>query len=135
MSDGTRPPALLSELFNRQLITAVRHGVARLAAEAGLSGQRLDDFVLAVNEIVTNAVRHAGGSGLLMLWRQDGSLRCEVRDKGPGIPPDRVEGRDLPSPTAISGRGLWLARRLCDGMAIETGPHGTTVRLAITLPR
>jgi anti-sigma regulatory factor (Ser/Thr protein kinase) len=137
MADDTqtsaRPPALLSELFDYQLITTVRHAVTRLAARAGLAGQRLDDFVLAVNEMMTNAVRHAGGSGVLILWCQDEKLQCEVVDKGPGIPSERIDGQPLPSPFALNGRGLWLAHRLCDSVTIKTGPRGTTVRLAIGL--
>ncbi|MCW2639652.1 MAG: ATP-binding region ATPase domain protein [Dactylosporangium sp.] len=137
MTDDTqtssRPPALLSELFDHQLITTMRHAVTRLAARAGLAGQRLDDFVLAVNEMMTNAVRHAGGSGVLILWCQDETLQCEVVDKGPGIPSERIDGQPLPPPFALNGRGLWLAHRLCDSVTIKTGPRGTTVRLAIGL--
>ncbi|HEV7898410.1 MAG TPA: ATP-binding protein [Planosporangium sp.] len=139
MADETRPaerpPALLSELFDHQLITAVRHAVARLAARSGLTGPRLDDFVLAVNEMMTNAVRHAGGSGVLTLWCQDEKLQCEVVDKGPGIPAEHLDAHPLPSPFAVSGRGLWLAHRLCDNVTIRTGRRGTTVHLIITLPR
>lgn len=130
-----RPSALLSALFDPHLVTAVRHAVARLARQAGLVGERLDDFVLAVNEVMTNVVRHAGGSGRLTLWRQGDTLRCEVTDNGPGMPSERLHDRPLPSPFAVNGRGLWLARHLCDRLTIETGPRGTTVRLAVTLAR
>jgi serine/threonine-protein kinase RsbW len=130
-----RPPALLSELFDRQLITQVRHAMTRIAAGVGLAGQRLDDFVLAVNEMMTNVVRHANGSGMLTLWYQNETLQCEVVDEGPGIPAERLNGHPLPSPFAINGRGLWLAHRLCDSVTINTGPRGTTVHLAIALAR
>jgi anti-sigma regulatory factor (Ser/Thr protein kinase) len=139
MADDTqppaRPPALLSELFDHRLVTAVRHAVTGLAARVGLAGQRLDDFVLAVNEMMTNAVRHAGGSGVVILWCQDEKLQCEVVDEGPGIPAERVNDHPLPSPFALNGRGLWLAYRLCDSVTIRTGPRGTTVHLAIALTR
>jgi anti-sigma regulatory factor (Ser/Thr protein kinase) len=131
---GEKPPALLAQVFDRHLVAAARHAVARLAARAGLAGQRLDDFVVAVNEMMTNAVRHAGGSGTLTLWHQDETLRCEVSDEGPGIPREHVDGSRVPSPFAVNGRGLWLARRLCDSVTISTGPLGTRVCLAITLP-
>src|SRR5262249_49622128 len=136
MSDNARvtrrPPALLSALFDRRLIGTVRHAVNRLSARAGLAGQRLDDFVLAVNEMMTNAVRHAGGSGTLTLWCQDETLHCEVTDEGPGIPRDQLGNRLAPA-LAFNGRGLWLARQLCDSVTITTGPQGTTVRLAIAV--
>jgi serine/threonine-protein kinase RsbW len=125
---------LLSEPFDHRLIASVRHAVAQLAGAAGLKQQRLDDFILAVNEIMTNAVRHAGGDGVLTLWHQDSALHCAVSDDGPGIPPEQINGHTKPPAFALSGRGLWLARRLCDKLTITTGPGGTTVRLAIALP-
>jgi serine/threonine-protein kinase RsbW len=126
-------PPLLSREFTRAQVTAVRHTVTRLAAASGLAGRRLEDFALAVNELVTNAVRHAGGQGRLRLWRADGKLCCEVTDDGPGIPKERIEPSAPPPVSATDGRGLWLVSRLCDDVSIATGPAGTTVRIAAML--
>jgi serine/threonine-protein kinase RsbW len=123
------PVSLLAVRFDAEHITAVRHAVARCAAGVGLLGQRLEDYVLAVNEIVTNAVRHAGGHGRVRLWTQDGTIRCEVSDEGGGIPAEQLNGRELPPSYAVSGRGLWLARHLCDAVNVVTGPAGTTIQL------
>ncbi|HTJ31679.1 MAG TPA: ATP-binding protein [Dactylosporangium sp.] len=133
MADAVRTTALLVEDFGVAQITPVRHAVSRGAAEAGLAGQRLDDFVLAVNEIVTNAVRHAGGGGTLRLWVVDGWVVCEVADRGAGIPRERLNGASLPPSHAISGRGLWLAKHLVDDVAVSTGRAGTIVRLSSAL--
>jgi serine/threonine-protein kinase RsbW len=130
------PPApLLFRVFNRAQITAIRHAVTRCAAGSGLTGRRLEDFALAVNELVTNAVRHAGGQGRLRLWRTPTRLYCEVTDDGPGIPADRVDPDAPPPVFAADGRGLWLVKRLCDNVSIATGPAGTTVRIAAALAR
>jgi serine/threonine-protein kinase RsbW len=126
-------PPLLSRSFTRAQVTAVRHAVTRLAAGCGMAGRRLEDFALAVNELVTNAVRHAGGQGRVRLWRTGDSLCCEVTDSGPGIPADRVEPDAPPPASAVDGRGLWLVARLCDHVAIDTGPAGTTVRIVAAL--
>lgn len=134
MAEAAQTTALLVEAFGVAQITPVRHAVGRLAAEAGLVGQRLEDFVLAVNEIVTNAVRHAGGGGTLRLWRAGGVLICEVTDRGDGIPRERLRGAALPPSHAISGRGLWLARHLVDDVAVTTGEAGTIVKLSSALP-
>lgn len=126
-------PHLLSRSFTRAQVTAVRHTVTLLASGCGLAGRRLEDFALAVNELVTNAVRHAGGQGRVLLWRTGDSLCCEVTDDGPGIPADRVDPGAPPPASAIDGRGLWLVTRLCDQVAIDTGPAGTTVRIVAAL--
>src|SRR6185312_9167247 len=65
---------LLTETFDHSSITALRHAVASCAAGAGLAGDRLDDFVVAVNELLTNAVRHGGGSGHVALWHEDDAV-------------------------------------------------------------
>ncbi|GAA2612092.1 hypothetical protein GCM10010399_48730 [Dactylosporangium fulvum] len=132
MADAVQTTALLVEDFDAEQITAVRHAVSRGAAGAGMHGQRLEDFVLAVNEIVTNAVRHAGGRGSLRMWIVDGMLVCEVTDKGGGIPAERIDGQDLPPSYAVSGRGLWLARHLVDEVELRTGAGGTIVVLRST---
>jgi anti-sigma regulatory factor (Ser/Thr protein kinase) len=142
MAEATAPPGdvpevppLMAEGFDGGRISDVRQAVGRCAAAHGLRGQRLDGFVLAVNEIVTNAVAHGGGQGRLRLWRADAALTCEVVDHGPGLPAEYVHGRHRPPPTALHGRGLWLARQLCDLVSIVVGPQGTTVRLTTALPR
>jgi len=120
---------LIAFEFRRLDLGGLRRRVAACAAEAGLRGMRLQAFVMAVNEIITNAVVHGGGLGRLRLWRTSGELVCEVTDQGPGIPGGRVPAGQPPA-HATSGRGLWLTRTLCDGFSLQTGSHGTTVRVA-----
>jgi anti-sigma regulatory factor (Ser/Thr protein kinase) len=120
---------LVVPVFALGQIRAVRHEVSRVAAGAGLTGDRLTDFVTAVNEITSNAVRHGGGSGALRLWSVDGLLCCEVTDEGHGVPAELASRRCPPSTVATNGRGLWLARQLCD-VVLTTGPDGTTVRVS-----
>jgi anti-sigma regulatory factor (Ser/Thr protein kinase) len=132
MAEAPVPP-LLTGAFGYDDLAATRHAVARHAARAGLAGQRLEDFVLAVNEILTNAVRHADGGGTLRLWCIGGRLLCEVTDSGGGIPADLIDVQPPPIALAPGGRGLWIARQLCDELTVATGPAGTAVRLAVGL--
>ncbi|MEH1012837.1 ATP-binding protein [Micromonospora sp. CPCC 206060] len=125
---------LIAVAFDRDRVTGLRHDVAGCAQAAGLAGERLDDFVLAVNELITNAVRHGGGQGRLRLWRQPGMLCCEVTDAGPGITPARLDDESRPAPDSTGGWGLWLTRQLSDEMTIDTGPTGTTVRITAAVP-
>ncbi|SCL13373.1 ATP-binding protein [Micromonospora inyonensis] len=124
---------LIAEAFAQAQVTELRHSVTSCAHAAGLSGQRLDDFVLAVNELITNAVRHGGGQGWLRLWRQAESMLCEVSDHGQGISAQRLHDRRRPAPETAGGWGLWLARELSDTMQVETGTAGTTVRISTAL--
>jgi anti-sigma regulatory factor (Ser/Thr protein kinase) len=129
---GPEPPLIVQE-FRRPDLAALRHRVATCAADAGLLGTRLQGFVLAVNEIATNAVVHGGGLGRLRLWRSARQLICEVSDAGPGLP-DGVPPRQQPPTDAPGGRGLWLTKAFCDSFTMQTGRLGTTVRLAAALP-
>lgn len=120
---------LLSRTFDEVAVTGLRHAVAACARAAGLHGDRLDDFVLAVNELLTNAVRHGGGQGALTLWRVDATVVCEVADTGQGMRHRRHEQSDRPPLDTPGGWGLWLVGKLTDGMRLDTGSAGSAVRI------
>jgi anti-sigma regulatory factor (Ser/Thr protein kinase) len=126
---------LLTKPFTLQEIIPLRQAVARHASTSGLAGARLEDFVLAVHESIVNAVEHGGGRGHLTMWSADGLLRVETVDHGPGIPRRYLNGHGQPSDTAYAGRGIYLIRRLCDGVDLRTGPTGTTIQITMRLPR
>lgn len=124
-SFGTALTPILVLGFTGDKITAVRRAVTRQAADAGLTGDQLHDFVLAVNEIVTNAVVHGGGGGELRMWDYGQFLGCEVTDGGPG---GVLDAPTEPSPEG--GRhGLRLARLLVDRLEVLESAGGTAVRL------
>lgn len=126
---------LLTETFERSQVTRLRHAVASCVGAAGLVGQRLDDFVLAVNELLTNAVRHGGGKGRLRLWRRGDEVVCEVSDHGAGFDGARLSTGARPAADTPGGWGLWLAGKLSDRMEVDTGPGGTTVRISAGLAK
>lgn len=128
--EGIGTEILLSETFDREAITALRHSVASCAEAAGLAGDRLDDFVVAVNELLTNAVRHGGGVGRVALWSADGEVVCEVSDSGHGLRDARREPSVRPPADQPGGWGLWLAEELTDTFRLTTGDQGTTVRVS-----
>jgi len=121
--------------FGREEITGIRHEVSARLRAAGLAGDRLQGFVLAVNELVTNVVLHAGGHGRVALWLADDSAWCSVTDSGPGIPPKYQVVPEVPGALEVGGRGIWLAHQLSDEVTIATGPIGTTIGLRISLAR
>jgi len=127
--------ALLDRKFDRSSLAALRNELSRYAAANGLTDLALANFVLAVNEITTNAVRYAGGQGQLRLWRNGDELWCQVVDDGHGIPRRHLEQSRNRDPAHVSGHGLWLARHICAGFEIETGrASGTRVLLRYVLP-
>jgi anti-sigma regulatory factor (Ser/Thr protein kinase) len=114
--------------FTLDDLTAVRHEIERFAAGHGLADLALYRFVVAVNELTTNAVRHGGGAGLLELRHVDAVLHCRVVDHGSGMPPVRHDATP-PALRALSGRGLWLARQNAASIDIDSRPSGTSVTL------
>jgi anti-sigma regulatory factor (Ser/Thr protein kinase) len=127
-------PHLLDRTFGRDEITVLRHQVSDRLARAGFRGDRLQGFVLAVNEVITNVALHAGGNGRIVLGLTAGSAWCTVTDSGPGIPERYLEPPDVPGAFEVGGRGIWLAYQLCDEVTVATGPIGTTIGLRMALP-
>jgi anti-sigma regulatory factor (Ser/Thr protein kinase) len=107
----------------------MRDFVRRCATQSGIAPDRVDDLVLAANEIGTNSLRHAAGRFTVRVWSDGDSAVCEMQDNG--IIRDPLIGRFAPSPDAASGRGLWLANHLCDLVQIRSVPPGTVVRLFV----
>lgn len=126
------PPARGEPLPLTGDLGRVRARVAEAATAAGLPRARVHELVLAAHEVATNALRHGGGDASLRAWREDGRLVCEVADSGPGIA-QPAPGYVLPDPERTGGRGLVLARRLCDLVEIRSGADGTVVRLHVSL--
>lgn len=113
---------------------ALRHAVAAELAAVGGAREVVEDFLLAVDETTSNAVRHGVPPVGLRLWASADRVVCSVTDRGPG-PGDPfagygpAHGADL----ARGGMGVWLARQLCDHVDISSGPDGVTVRLTTAL--
>jgi anti-sigma regulatory factor (Ser/Thr protein kinase) len=119
--------------FDRGDLPAVRELVEQEAAAAGLRGVRLADVTLAVDEVATNAILHGSTTALLKLWREPGRLIWEVSDTGPGIR-DPLAGQIAADPSALGGRGLWMARLICDALEFRGDGSGAVVALHVTLP-
>ncbi|MDI6099598.1 ATP-binding protein [Actinoplanes sp. NEAU-A12] len=128
---GSAEAVLLSQAFAATTITAVRRAVTARVAAAGLAGESLEGFVLAVHELVANAVRHGGGAGRIHLRQQGDTLICEISDQGHG---DARVPAGLPAASAPGGRGLWLAHHLTGDLRIDAGPAGLCVTVRTDLP-
>jgi anti-sigma regulatory factor (Ser/Thr protein kinase) len=126
------PPTMRHLLrFETFTLSAVRRFTERRAARAGLREQKKDDVVLAVNELATNSVRHAGGHGVVRSWRQGDALLFEVSDRGRINEP--LVGRKRPDVFEPGGQGLFLVNQICDLVQVRSSAAGTVVRLHVTL--
>ena len=109
----------------------------RRALATELAGVRADedllqDFLLAVDEMTSNALRHGGRPVDLRLWIGPDRVVCTIGDRGNGWDDPfagygPAHGEDL----SRGGMGLWLARQLCDHVDISSGPDGPLVRLTV----
>jgi anti-sigma regulatory factor (Ser/Thr protein kinase) len=126
------PPASAEALpFGLDDLSELRALVGDRAKDAGLSGDRAADLVLAVNELVTNAIRHGRGGGTLRVWNAPGELVCQVEDGGHIIDP--LAGRHMPVPEVAGGVGLWTVNQLCELVEVRSGEGGTTARIHASL--
>jgi anti-sigma regulatory factor (Ser/Thr protein kinase) len=105
-----------------------RRLVRRRAEAARLEG-RVDDFVLAVNEVLSNSISHAHESGLLRVWDEPDGLVCEVRDGGHISQP--LVGREEPSLGQVGGHGIWLVNLVCDLVQVRSSAGGSAVRMTM----
>ncbi len=127
------PPADAERLdFEVDGLHDVRSMITSTGIAAGLSESRGGDLVVAASELAANSVLHAGGHGIARVWSEDGAIVVEVRDEGVIENPEQL-GRHEPDPSGAGGRGLWIARQLCDEVAIRSGTDGTRVRLRMAL--
>jgi anti-sigma regulatory factor (Ser/Thr protein kinase) len=118
-------------------LVQVRRLVARISTTVGVEPDRVDGFLVAVNEIVTNALTHGLPPATIIISSTSTAVQVVVHDRGDFSDadatyrdPDRHAAAGGPAPAAVerlNGRGLWLANSLSDHLDIRTDADGTTV--------
>ncbi|MET9558146.1 ATP-binding protein [Streptomyces sp. NPDC006645] len=122
----TNPPTVQRERFyrrERRSVPAARQFVREAVIDWAL-GDRLDDALLCVSELATNALVHGVPPGrgyrLQLSLLADGVFRIEVHDSGDGRPSVR-------EPYGESGRGLMLVAALADKWGVGERDPGKIV--------
>jgi anti-sigma regulatory factor (Ser/Thr protein kinase) len=105
-----------------------RRAVAECAARLGLD-EVVDDLLLVVSELVTNAVRHGTPPVRLEVLADDDVVRVAVEDGDPGLPQPRAVGDE-----AEGGRGMLLIDLLTHEHGVREQPPGKTVWASVTRP-
>lgn len=121
---------VLAEVQVAADLGALRRSVIAAGRAVGLSDERVDEAVLAVNELVTNALLHGLRPVVVRLLADADHFYCEVRDAGRGIA-DPWAGLVPPDEERVGGgRGLWIAGQFSDGLEIGYAEGGTLTRVA-----
>ncbi|MBT2493067.1 ATP-binding protein [Streptomyces sp. ISL-96] len=124
MNETMQHPLLRERFYRRerQSVAAARD-FARTAVAEWRLGVCLDDVLLCVSELATNALVHGvppGRGYRLRLWLSGDVLRIEVHDSGGGLP--RVR-----EPDGECGRGLLLVAALADKWGVGEREPGKVV--------
>jgi anti-sigma regulatory factor (Ser/Thr protein kinase) len=94
----------------------------------GLTGERLEDLVIAVNEAVTNVLDHGGRAGLITARGHQHGITVEVLDVGGRLTAEHLAAAAA-DPTGSSGFGLWVIQTLCDEVTLEHTGSGSLLSL------
>lgn len=103
---------------------AVVRRFAKVTLLAWHCGVAIDDALLIITELVTNALRHGAGVPRLRLSVEEGHIRVEVSDDSPVLPVRRAPGPD-------GGWGLALLDRLSPAWGVTRDGRGKVVWCAL----
>lgn len=125
------PPDAIHQEFGAADIPGVRRTTLDWARAAGLVEDVAQEFLIAVYEIASNAVEHGGGRGVVWFWSDGIRLFCEIRSARPIHDP--LGGYRPPGAAQERGRGLWLARQICEQVTIDNDT-GAVIQLTKRIP-
>ncbi|MFE9929179.1 ATP-binding protein [Streptomyces sp. NPDC005533] len=120
---GSRPdrPARMSCGQAREL-------ARRVLAEVGAPPVLVTDVLMVVSELVSNAIRHAGGPAGFHIYRRSGVIIVEVSDHSPRLPQLRPRSPNLP------GHFGWrLVKTLAPTVFIRFHRGGKTITAPLPL--
>ncbi|MCZ4125463.1 ATP-binding protein [Streptomyces sp. H39-S7] len=98
-------------------------GLADDLGQPAIAAEAADSVVLVVSELVTNAVRHGGGSYALELTAHADTIEVAVHDRSPRTP--RLRTPDLKGGTG--GFGWPMVNRLAHTTTVTRQAGGKTI--------
>lgn len=109
-----------------QNIPVVADGLEGFLLDVGINPEILPDIQLAVDEAITNIIKHgyAGKPGTIVLTVSvgGGTVRIEIRDRAPPFDPLTIKEPDLTADLAdrvVGGMGIFLIRKVMDAVSYE----------------
>lgn len=116
-------------------MTEAREAARAVCDNAGIRGGRLDEFLIAAGEAITNAVKH-GTAARAYAGASDSTVWIGVTDQGTGIDsiilPRAILKRGFSTKPSL-GLGYWIMLEVADQVFLCTGPTGTTVVLVLNI--
>lgn len=112
-------------------VSLARREIKNICQEYGLKGERLHQLTIAAGEVITNAIKHAGGGRVYAGVTKD-EVWVGAVDNGPGIEslilPSAVLRRGFSTKPSL-GFGYSIVLDSCDRVLLKTCTDGTTVIL------
>jgi len=111
----------------------VRQSIAALSDLVDLSEEDRTGLLVAVSEVVTNAILYGAAPVRARIWTAPDRILVTVTDGGPGVS-DPFAGLTFPASSQPGGRGLVLAHQLCGYVQLRHDAGGFTVCLVAGTP-
>jgi serine/threonine-protein kinase RsbW len=114
-----------------RLLPVAREFVEAVCQAEGLEAAAINAVVLAVNEAISNVIRHAhrdrpAAPVRLQCRLLPDGIEVEVFDEGPAFDLATVPHLD-PGEVRVGGRGVYLMRQLMDDLICERRPQGGNI--------
>jgi len=129
------PPTAVFQIASMEDFRDIRQAVVEFARSSGADETRVSDYLVAVGEAVTNAIKHAGG-GLASIHILPGAILFMISDKGPGIDTMTIPEVALVkgyTTAGTLGMGYKIIISIADRVYLVTGPEGTIVGIEMVL--
>jgi anti-sigma regulatory factor (Ser/Thr protein kinase) len=123
------PTAVLTDPAPAEARAAVRR-----VDPGRVAGDEVEDLVVAVSEVVTNAILHGRAPVEMRIWSGGDRIVVTVSDAGPG-PADPYAGMVLSDARDTSGRGLWITQQCVNHVTAVRRPGRFTIRLTAGNPQ
>ncbi|GAB3653899.1 ATP-binding protein [Actinocorallia lasiicapitis] len=107
-------------------VGVARESARRLLQDRGFDGERLEDALLVLNELTTNAVRHGRGWTEVWLSEVPSGLLLQVGDDLDefGVPFGSEGNPAIAGLESEDGRGLFIVTTLCPQWGVAVNPEG-----------
>lgn len=109
-------------------VASARLELRRWLRARDLPASQVDDSVLIMSELCSNAVRVARTSVTVRAEVADDHVMIEVRDDGPGLPQRAHQRLTDPRGAPDRTRGLFLVTEIADDLFVATDRSGTVIR-------